>query len=105
MKTLNMMDSGTVFLQAADLEEAVRNVRQTLEADGGTVSRDGSLLSLDFSGRFYRRIITALVEETSAPGRFAVSFREGNAARWRFWILPSRRARLRMDHIRTTFTK
>ena len=96
---MNMMDSGTAFLKAGSREEALLAIRKALEEEGGTVTEKGEELVLDFSNRFHRRIITARVEETSAPGQFAASFQEGSAPRCPAWLLPSFASIRRMRRI------
>ena len=89
METVKLMDSGTSLVDASSLEEAVRLVRKTMEEGKGIITEEDGKLRLDFSGKLFRRVILARVEETSARDRFAVSFQEGNAARCPLWVFPS----------------
>lgn len=94
------MDSGTVLFKARDGEEAISIVSEVLLRGGGSVSRDGSRLTLDYSSPLHTRLIEARVEGTSSPGTYAVSFREGNCGRIVRFALPSRKAVKRMEEIR-----
>ena len=94
------MDSGTVLFKAQDIEDAIRIVSEVLLRGGGSVSRDGSRLTLDYSSPFHTRLIEARVEATSRPGTYAASFREGNCGRIIRFALPSRKAVKRMKEIR-----
>ena len=96
---IKWMDSGTVLFRAADRKDAIGKVCRLLQEMKGTVETDAAgTVTADFSDFLWVSLISACVEETSEPGRFSASFREGNRCRLP-WVFPSRKALSRMRSV------
>lgn len=87
---VKLMDSGTALFKADNMEAAKAKLTDVLRTYGN-VSGEDSRLVLDFSTWRYHQFIEARLEETSAPGTWAVALRTGDAPKLPF-DLPSKKA-------------
>lgn len=96
---VKLMDSGTVFFQAENREEAVAKVLLALKGAELEEYAPGAFLA-DFSDAFFYSVVRAVVEPMSEEGRFVASFQEANRCRCILYPFPSRKAWRRMARIK-----